>query len=84
MNKKYTVKNDRGDIFTCIIDTDKDVDEQFCEVLAIRKGHGFTVEVRDKEIRIVDYFAASTAGRFEILSQTESELPVDLKWTKIN
>ncbi len=84
MNKKYTVKNDSGDILTCVIDGAVDAEQQLCEVCGIRKGHGFTVEIRGKEIRVVDYFAASTAGRFTIMSVTDSGLPVDLNWTKIN
>ena len=67
MNIKVTVKTPLEKIRYCVLDTEKDAEQQWKEVLAVRDGEGFSVDVRENEIRLVDYFAGETRAVFEIL-----------------
>ena len=83
MNIKYIVKNDGGRILSCIIDSVKEPELQFEEVLGLSHGHGIGVYVREDEIEVMDYFHASSMAGFKILSREETEEPLSLKWTEI-
>ena len=52
MNKKIIYKTEHGDIRYCIIDPDKDSKLQLEQVFGITPGHGFSIEMDEKEIRL--------------------------------
>ena len=67
MNQKLTVVDSDQKERYCVISPQKDLREQLKEVFAIRSGYGFTVEVSEKEVRLVDYFAGETRASFTIV-----------------
>lgn len=81
MNQKITVLDADHKERYCIISSQGTLQEQLKEVFSIRPGYGFTVEVSDKNIRLVDYFAGETRASFEIINIEECDLPVMLYWT---
>jgi hypothetical protein len=83
MHIRYTVRNDRGEILTCVVDGEKDLITQFEEILYIRPGNGISVTVRDEEVEVVDYYHASSMASFAVLSQEETVDPVSLRWARI-
>ena len=82
MNVKVTVKTPHGTTRYCVLDAEKNAEEQWKTVLAVTPGGGFSVDVREDEIRLVDYFAGETRATFEILKKEETDLPVSLSWAE--
>ncbi len=79
MNKKIIYKTEHGDIRYCIIDPDKDSKLQLEQVFGITPGHGFSIEMDEKEIRLRDYFAGETRASFPIIAMEDSDLVVCLE-----
>ena len=85
MNKKYVFQNvDNGRILSCVLDGDKKTEDQLEQILMIRKGGGLAVVMREDGAELMDYFHASSAAFFKLLSSEDTELPVSLKWTEEN
>ena len=83
MNIKYTVRNDWGEILTCVVDGDKDLTAQFEEILQIRRGNGIGLIFRQEEIEVTDSYHGSAMAIFSILSRGETQEPVSLRWTSL-
>ena len=79
MNKKIVYKTEHGNIRYCVIDPKEDSKLQLEQVFGITPGYGYTVEMNENEIRIVDYFAGDTRAYFSIISIEECQLPVILE-----
>lgn len=84
MNKKYILKNSEGLRFSCVLSPDRKEEEQWCEVFALSKGHGFSAERWGEVVRIRDYFAGEDRATFLIISEEETEAPVDCTLTKLD
>ena len=84
MNKKYLLKNDVGVLYSCVIDPQKNTDDQWNAVFAIRRGEGFCVECDETKVRIVDYFHAETRGSFAILSVEDTDECANSMLTKLD
>lgn len=82
MNKKYTVKTERGESY-CILSAARDEQEQFMELFGFEKGHGMWAGVENGCVIVEDYFCLEKLATFPILSIEETDEPVSLKWTKI-
>ena len=74
MNKKLVFRNARGETVSCVLSADKNDDEQLCAVFGLEKGRGYTAELRQNEVRIVDYFHGDTVASFPVLSFEETDL----------
>lgn len=83
MNIKLTVKNALGKIVYCVISSTEDREKQLAEVMGCEPGRGFSIQLKEKAIDLVDYFAGETRATFEILSEEETDLPVALHWTTV-
>ena len=75
MNKKYIMLNAHGKEVYAVIPDAAERDAAFKKLFGFAEGCGYTAEVSEKEIKIVDYFGGSTVGRFEILSVVDTEDP---------
>ena len=73
MNIKYKMKNALGKNVYCVIPADADKDEAFKKIFGFVAGAGYTAEVGEGEICVVDYFRGDTVGVYEILSTEETD-----------
>lgn len=80
MNIKVTVKNAFDKVVYCVISPAEDREKQFKEVLGCRPGQGFSADVYEDRIVLVDYFSGECRATFPILSEEECDLPVTLHW----
>ena len=84
MNVKYTVKNiDNGKVVSCVLDPEKNVEEQLMDVFGIAPGHGVAAYVRGSDIELTDYYHASCMAIFRILSVEQTNEAVSLRWTDV-
>ena len=83
MNKKYVLKNPHGETVFCVIDGTQNADEEFKKVLNIESGHGFSVDVYEDEVRLVDYFHGDTRAKYEILAVTDTDTPLQYHFEKM-
>lgn len=83
MNRELILQNDDGQRFFCVLDPQQSEEEQLMEVFAIHKGYGFTVEVWEDRVRIVDYFHGETRANFTVLARTATDEPVCLQLKKL-
>lgn len=81
MNIKLTVKNAFDKLVYCVISSTEDREKQISEVMGCTPGRGFSIQLKEKEIDLVDYFAGETRATFYILAEEETDLPVALYWT---
>ncbi len=79
MNKKIVYKTEHGDVRYCVVDPEKDYKSQLEQVFGITPGYGFSIELKEKEIQLRDYFAGETRASFLIISIEDSDLPVTLE-----
>ena len=82
MNKKLTVKNQFGEIVSCVLSDQESLEKQMMEVLALQAGCGFSVEFKHDSVVVKDYFTNETVGTFEIVSFVETDENVVLNWQK--
>ncbi len=82
MNRKLVVKNNSGDIIYCVLCQEKPYNEQLEEVMGIKPGYGFSVEMTKKSVIVRDYFAGENRGEFDIISFKPTKLPQNLNWKK--
>lgn len=83
MNKKYVLKNPHGETVFCVIDGTKIADDEFKKVLSVTAGQGFSVDVYEDEVRLVDYFHGETRATYEILSVTDTDTPTQYYFEKM-
>ena len=83
MNKKYVLKNPHGETVFCVIDGTKIADDEFKKVLSVTAGQGFSVDVYEDEVRLVDYFHGETRAKYEIISVTETDTPIQYYFEKM-
>ena len=81
MNTKYILENDSEQLVYCVVRQNEPIQKEFEKVLSIRQGYGMSVKCSEKEIRLIDYFAAETRAIFKIISieQTSEELQYYMK-----
>lgn len=71
MNRRYLLQNDEGKRYFCTLSGEEDQEVQFKKVFDLHPGCGFTADLTEKKVRIVDYFHGETRAEFEILSVKE-------------
>lgn len=76
MNQQYTLQNDAGKKFCCVLSPNEDEKKQWETIFNIHKGHGFCVEPWKDRIEIVDYFHGETLTAFVILSMENTDGPL--------
>ena len=81
-NKKIEAINALGKNVYCVLSGDLSFEKQLNEVFSFEKGAGYSVEMSNSQIVIKDYFHGDTVACFEIVSITDTDMEVDLKWTK--
>ena len=79
MNKKIIYKTEHGDVRYCVINPNENLKPQLGQVFGITPGHGFSIEMNEKEITLRDYFAGETRASFPIIDMEDSDLPVCLE-----
>ena len=72
---------DNGKVVSCVLDPEKNVEEQLMDVFGIAPGHGIAAYVRGSDIELTDYYHASSMAAFEILSKEPTDAPVRTEWT---
>ncbi len=82
MNKKFVVRNTFGRTVYCILSNSLSYEEQLMEVLNIKPGYGFCVEMRSDAIIVKDYFHGEERGRFDIVSTKDTKEDVCLNWNE--
>lgn len=83
MNKKITIKTDRGEVYNFIIDPQQEMDVQLTQLLGGENGHGITYRMTETQIQMVDYYYNSVIGAHEILSVVDTNEPVSLQWNSV-
>lgn len=83
MNKKITIKTDRGEVYNFIIDPQQEMDVQLAQLLGGENGHGITYRMTETQIQMVDYYYNSVIGAHEILSMVDTDEPVSLQWNPV-
>ena len=83
MNKKITIKTDRGEVYNFIIDPQQEMDVQLTQLLGGENGHGITYRMTETQIQMVDYYYNSVIGAHEILSVVDTDEPVSLQWNPV-
>ena len=83
MNKKYVLKNPHGETVFCVIDGTQKADKEFKKVLSVTDGQGFSVDVYEDEVRLVDYLHGETRAKYEILSVTDTDTPTQYYFEKM-
>ena len=81
-NKKLTVLTEHGNVVYCVLSPEADHKKQLEELLGIQRGRGHCVEFDEKTVKVIDCFHAETITTFEVLSFTDCEDAVILKWQK--
>lgn len=71
MSLKLTLRNSDGDIRTVTVPEDGDLKTHLEQHFDIRKGYGFSLELWEDSVRIVDYFHGETRAEFRILSREQ-------------
>ncbi|MBO5653413.1 MAG: hypothetical protein J6S44_04280 [Clostridia bacterium] len=82
MNKKMTVKTQRGIAYVVLSDA-RSVDEQILEVFGYDGKHGMWAGIEGEAIKVMDYFVQETLATFPILSVEDTDEPVSLKWNYV-
>lgn len=82
MNKKLTVRNEFGEIVSCVLSDQESFEKQMMDVLSLRAGCGFSVDFRNDSVVVRDTYTNETVGTFEILSFSETDESVVLNWQK--
>ena len=83
MNKKITIKTDRGEVYNFIIDPQQEMDVQLAQLLGGENGQGITYRMTETQIQMVDYYYNSVIGAHEILSVVDTNEPVSLQWNSV-
>ena len=82
MNKKLTVRNEFGEIVSCVLSDQESLEKQMMDVLSLRAGCGFSADFRKDSVVVRDTYTNETVGIFEILSFAETDESVVLNWQK--
>ncbi len=83
MNRKLVVKNKFDKTTYCVLSEDEPFIKQLEKVLEIEQGHGFSIDMDDKKVRVKDYFTGETVGEFDIISFDDTNLPQELNWINV-
>ncbi len=83
MNKKYVLKNPHGETVFCVVDGTQNAVAEFKRVLNVENGQGFSVDVYEYEVRLVDYFYGETRAKYEILAVTDTDAPTQYYFEKM-
>lgn len=81
MNKRVTVKDKFGRTLHCVLAGEGSMEEQMMQVLGLRAGGGFCVDIWKNMLDVRDCFVGETVGTFRILSINNTEEDVNLNWT---
>ena len=84
MNKKITVRREDGTIFYCVLDGDKDLQEQF-NIWYFGEAHprnGLCVDFDGKSVDVLDYFHAEKMASFDVVAIEDTDRELLLEWTK--
>ena len=82
MNKKLTVRNEFGEIVSCVLSDLESFEKQMMDILSLRAGCGFSVDFRNDSVVVRDTYTNETVGTFEILSFAGTDESVVLNWQK--
>ena len=82
MNKKLTVRNEFGEIASCVLSDQESFEKQMMDVLSLRAGCGFSVDFRKDSVVVRDTYTNETVGTFEILSFAGTDESVVLNLQK--
>lgn len=80
MNKRVTVKDKFGRTLHCVLDGEGSMEEQMMQVLGLRAGGGFCVDIWEDMLDVRDYFVGETVGTYRILSINNTDEDVKLGW----
>lgn len=85
MNKKITVRNEFGKIRYCVLDGNRDFEQQLNEWQfgSAHPNGGICVCFHPTEIQFVDYFHADPMATFPILSIEDTDEDVAVKWIDV-
>ena len=79
MNKKLTYISNSGKTVYCVLSPDKNFDKQLShDVFGFHAGAGYSAELRDDHIRILDYFHGDTVATLQVLSFEDTNMEVCL------
>jgi len=83
MNKRLIAKNAFGKTVYCVLSSTEDYKEQIEKVFNIERGRGFSIDLTDTEIKLVDYFHGDTVATFDILSLEDTKEDVLYQWNDV-
>ncbi len=68
MNKKYILKKDTGEKVYCILDGEKNENDELEKVFGIEKGYGLTAEVFDGKVVVKNYYRGDNLASFPVIA----------------
>lgn len=80
MNKKITVKNYLGILQYCVLDGNKDFEQQLNEWYFHGDTKDYGVNFSEQKIAVIDYHAWEERGSFPIVSIEDTDMEVALEW----
>lgn len=84
MNKRLTVINKFEEPVYCILSDHETFEKQLMEVLNLRQGQGFSININKDFVEVKDYYSDETVGLFKIISFVDTNENADLNWKRLN
>lgn len=72
MNTRLVLRNSDDKLVYCVLDGERDTEEQLKEVFSLRAGYGFTVRVTAQTVAVVDGFHADTVASWDIVAYEDT------------
>lgn len=82
MNTKVTVRTERGDVWSFVLDESAPLQPQLEQLTGVRSGNGLAPRLTETELQVVDYYHDEPMGIFRILKREPVELPASATWNK--
>lgn len=76
MQKKICLRNSFEKKVACVVCAEAPLQKELEKVFIEHPGQGFSLEVTETAVRIVDYFAGETRAEFQILSIEDTDEPL--------